>query len=253
MVAIVDRATTRDRTMVRTYSVVELTGLAGVGKTTLSQAMSRRSPSVSVAARPNIALPRDGAFFARNGLRLAPTYLCLYQSGVEWLTWRDMARMAILKGWHLALRPKAQATGSIVLLDHGPAFMLAQLYGFGPDCLRSQRAQAWWDEMYRQWAAVLDTVVWLDAPDQVLLERIHTREKQHTVKGKSEREASGFLTRYRAAYETVLSRLVAEDGGPRLLRIDTAQQSPEEAVEKMLREFGLPVDPAVSHGTRACS
>jgi cytidylate kinase len=253
MVAVVDRATTRGSTTVRAFSVVELTGLAGVGKTTLSRAMDRYSASVTVAAKPNTALLRDGAFFARNGLRLVPTYLRLYQSGVEWLTWRDMARMAILKGWHLTLRPKTQSTASIVVLDHGPAFMLAQLYGFGPDCLRTQRALAWWDGMYRQWAAVLDRVVWLDAPDQVLLERIHSREKQHAVKGKSEREASGFLTRYRAAYETVLSRLVADGGGPRLLRIDTGQQSPEEAVGKMLREFGLPVDPAVSQSAGSCS
>lgn len=219
--------------------VVELTGPAGAGKTTLSQAMGRRSPSVTVAAKPNAAFLRDGAFFVRNGLRLVPTYLRLYQIGVGWLTWRDIARMAILKGWHRTLRPKTQNAGSIVVLDHGPAFMLAQLHGFGPDCLRSQRARTWWDEMYRQWAAVLDAVVWLDAPDEVLLERIHTREKRHAVKGKLEREARDFLAQYRAAYETVLSRLVADGAGPRLLCINTGRQAPEEVVDRMLLEFSL--------------
>jgi hypothetical protein len=92
--------------------------------------------------------------------------------------------------------------------------------------------------MIRQWAAALDVIIRLDAPDSVLMERINARSKSHAVKGKPQQEMHRFLTRGRASMEAVIIRLAA-DGGPRVLCFDTGQEAPDLLAEKVLAALGL--------------
>jgi hypothetical protein len=146
--------------------------------------------------------------------------------------------MVILKGWHRVLR-QISKDGMIVILEHGPVFLLAQLREFGPECLRNQSAEQWWKTMYTQWAAALDMVVWLDTADTYLVERIRNRDKWHVVKGKTKPEVLEFLVHYRVAYEQIISMLTANRSGPRVLRFDTAQESLDGILDRLLAEFGL--------------
>lgn len=141
--------------------------------------------------------------------------------------------MVYLNAWSRVLRRTATSQDEVVLLDHGPVFKLATLNAFGPEWLRSQDLAYWWDGMCEQWANTLNMIIWLDASDTNLVERINTRSQRHAVKDKSEQEASVFLTRYRMAYEQILEKLLA-CGGPAMLQFDTAQLSIDQIIDEVL-------------------
>ena len=87
--------------------------------------------------------------------------------------------------------------------------------------------------MLKRWADIMYMVVWLDAPDVVLLERIYTRDRWHIIKEKSGKEAYEFLARYRKSYEQTITRLTSSRG-PIILRFDTHQKSVDQIAEKIL-------------------
>jgi thymidylate kinase len=234
--AIVSKAGNDNAHAGKSRLVVELAGPAGSGKTTLLQALSQRNRQIVIGAHPQGRQMRDLPFFIGNAILLVPTFLRLWQNGGR-LTGSEAARMIRLKGWHRFLG--RQATGRVVILDQGPVYTLATLRGFGPESLNSQGFQSWWDGMLRQWASILDMVIWLDAPDRVLAARINTRRKGHAVKGKSEQEALEFLEHYRTAYAEMLSALSTNSGGPRILVFDTSLESLDEIANGVLTACGL--------------
>jgi shikimate kinase len=238
MVTTVNETRTDNTIAKRPPLVVEFVGPAGAGKTTLSQAMSRRSKKILIGAPPDVRSVADIPFFARNALLLMPTLLRLYQNNSRWPTRREIAWMTILKGWHHVLGRQVSNDGTVIVLDQGPVFMLAKLHSFGPESLKSSSAEKWWSGTYNQWAATLDMVIWFDASDTLLLERIRARNCWHRVKEKSEQEAFKFLARYRRSYEQIISALTA-NGGPRILCFNTDQESLSQIVDKVLAAFDL--------------
>ena len=94
--------------------------------------------------------------------------------------------------------------------------------------------------MFKQWASTLNMVIWLDAPDPVLEQRINSRDQRHSVKGKTESEVVHFLARYRTSYEEILAKLKT-DGGPRLLQFDTSCTSIEQVAEEILSAINVSV------------
>lgn len=223
--------------MERAPLIVELIGPAGAGKSTLARALSRRSDKILIGVPPLVRRVGNIPFFVKNALLLVPTLLRLAQDGMT-LTGSELAEMMRLKGWHQSLRRQASDKNAIILLDHGPIFMLAQLCGFGPEGLRSQKARGWWDRMFKQWAAAIDMVIWLDAPDAILMERINSRNQTHMVKGKPEQDTYMFLTDWRTLYQETMTRLLA-NGDMTLLCYCTGQESPDRIADQILAKFEL--------------
>jgi hypothetical protein len=218
--------------------VVELVGPAGAGKTTLLQVLSQSDPKVLIGAHPQIRNIGHLPFFIWNALLLLPVFLRLFQNR-ERLTWPDIARVIRLKGWPRFLGRQMSNVGQVIILDQGPVYTLATLRGFGPEGLNSQGLERWWHGMLKQWASILDMIIWLDAPNTVLMTRINTRGKVHSVKGKSDQAAFEFLAQYRAAYEEVISMLSINASGPKVLRFDTAQVSLDEIANRVLATCNL--------------
>jgi thymidylate kinase len=212
--------------------IVEIIGPAGAGKTTLSRALSQHDEKIRLAADLELRKREHIPIFVSQAPFLLPVFL---RQGLHsrWFTWNEIKAMVYLRGWPRVLRQQATCGGTAILLDHGPVFKLAMLSAFGPDRLKSKDFEKWWNNMFKQWASTLDMVIWLDAPDTNLVERINTRSQRHAVKGKSEQEASEFLARYRTAYEQILAKLTANKG-PRSLQFDTSQASSEQIVDKVL-------------------
>jgi hypothetical protein len=228
-----------DNTIVgRPPRIVEIVGPAGTGKTELSRVLGRRSKRIVIGAPPDVRSVVALPFFIRNGLLLMPTILRLYQNNSRWPTRREIAWMIELRGWHRVLGQGVSNEGAVIVLDQGPVFLLSWLYEFGPESLKSQRSEKWWDSMIKQWAATLDMVIWLDAPNTVLVERINARNKAHRVKGRSEQETYRFLARWRTSFEQIVAKLTA-NCGLRVLRFDTEQESLDQIVDKVLATFGL--------------
>lgn len=227
--------------------VVELVGLAGAGKTTLSKALTQSNPQIT----SKLALPRgqmNRHLFAHT-LTFLPGHLrhCLQQ---RWFTREELRGLIYLTAWPEFLSRPSGRSQSIQLLDLGPIYRLAFLQEFGPPLTREPRFAHWCSETLRRWHTVLDLVIWLDAPNAVLLERINTREKDHLVKARSAAESEAFFSRYRAGFERVLAQLPAHNG-PAILRFDTSQNSVERIlaqVTTVLQQYQEQTGENASHG-----
>jgi deoxyadenosine/deoxycytidine kinase len=141
--------------------------------------------------------------------------------------------MAYLQAGLRLLRQKTLDDDKVIVLDHGPIYRLAFLREFGPAITTSPAYQRWWTDLLKQWIATIDMVIWLDAPDAVLLERIRARDSWHAVKGKSDREACEILRRYRAAFEQTFAEFLAARPVT-ALHYDTSRQSTEEIADETL-------------------
>ena len=87
------------------------------------------------------------------------------------------------------------------------------------------------------WSESMTLVVWLDAPDQLLLERIRTRNTGHPCERMSDAEGIDWLGRYRTAFDESLA--VFQQLHPRdLVRIDTSGMSPDEIATSVLERIG---------------
>jgi thymidylate kinase len=84
----------------------------------------------------------------------------------------------------------------------------------------------WWSATATTWSSLMDGVVRLDAPDDVLLERINGRPREHRVRNVEVAEATSFLSRYRSAYDAALD-LMTREGVP-VLNVDTSLHSPDD-------------------------
>lgn len=144
--------------------------------------------------------------------------------------------MVYLKAGLHVFRQEALNNDVVTVLDHGPIYRLATLREFGPELTTSQLYARWWANQFSQWAATLDMIIWLDAPNVILLDRIRGRDHWHVIKEKCEREAYEFLTRYRTAMDRLIARSVT-DHQVALLRFDTSQKSAEQIVDEVLVTF----------------
>jgi shikimate kinase len=217
--------------------IVEIIGPAGAGKTTLLRALCEQNKRILVGEDPGIKNFRHFPFFVRH----APLLFSAILRGSEnarTSSWNAAKRLTYLKGWHRVLkRPSAH---EVTLLDHGPIFHLATLYGFAPDQAQGRSRFHWWDTALRQWASTLDIVVWLDATDDILTERIRSREQRHVMKKAPTHEAIKYLSKYRSSFEQVVSELTANEG-INVLCFDTSHDAPKDILDQVLAAVnGIP-------------
>ena len=213
--------------------LVEMVGPAAAGKTTLIWELHKQSDSIC----SEIPLTMSGKvlFYTRNTLPWLAIYLQRYRHS-RWFSTSEIRSMVYLDAWFQALRRPQAQNEQFIILDHGPLFRLAFLREFGPEISKYQKYELWWNKMLEKWSGILDTIVWLDAPDEVLFERIQTRRQDHVVKGKTAEEVYRFLARYRKVFEEIITR-IAVDYHLTILQLDTTNDSPERLARELLTEF----------------
>ena len=216
--------------------IVEIIGPAGSGKTTLCRALSPCKKIFYIGNFPDVRKFSSAPFFIWNGLRISPALLGLPKHNSRKLTRREFAWLSILRGWPGILKRNLK-NNQITILDQGPVFLLTETSEFGPKYLRGQNANPLWQDLYSRWGNTLDLIVWLDAPDTHLMNRIRNRDKGHVVKNESDETTFEFLARYRKAYEQTISNLSANHSDLKILRFDTSKTSAEEIVCRLLFEF----------------
>lgn len=224
--------------------IVEIIGPAGAGKTTLCQMLSC-CEDIQLVNFPNVRNPASFPFFVNHGLQVLGSVLRTQPGSLQELHRRELAWLSILNGWPQRLHRESRKHNDLIVLDQGPIFLLSEMSLFGPHFLKTQDTKQLWRTWYRQWASVLDAVVWLDAPDECLWQRIRTREKDHLVKNQSDQGVFQFLKEYRRAYERTFSALSFHRGCFKVLRFDTSQHAPEEIAAEVFCEFDLQTVPSM--------
>ena len=219
--------------------IVEIVGPAGAGKTTVLSTLRQHDEQL----QPIFHLRRIKhlPFYAGYTLSLLPELLCQFYEGRRF-TLHELKWMVRLKVSNQILKPMALKDGSIIIVDQGPIYTLVRLAEHGSKRCEGQCFQRWWNEMLRECAATLDLVIWLDAPTEILMKRVHSRAKYHAVKKKSGREAKDLLAYHRRLYHKVIAELTAE-GSPKVRRYDTNQYALDQIVDKTLAVF----NPVLNH------
>lgn len=218
--------------------IAEIVGPAGAGKSSLCDVLVRNGSGIRLSNFPDVRRVTNAPFFVWYGLRLIPSLIDVTHNGDRWLSRREFAWLTILNGWCGVLQEELKNNNDIVLLDQGPIYLLTEASEFGPEYLHKKKpAIELMKDLYSRWANVLDLVIWLDATDADLAERIRSREKGHPVKDRSMQTTLEFLSCYRKAYERTILRLSANQPGLRILRFDTSQISVQEIADQLLSEF----------------
>lgn len=217
--------------------VVEIIGPAGVGKTTLCQTLLCRTEYARFDNFPDVRKAADAPFFILNGLQLIPTLFRLYRPNSRHLTRREFAWVSILNGWSVLLRKELNNGNKITVLDQGPIYLLAEMRLFGPEYLKQTTAERFWQDLYDYWSATLNMVIWLDAANDVLLDRIRTRQQEHIMKTRPAQEIYAFLNSYRTEYEFILSNLIAKKTGLKVFRFDTGRLQPQDIENQFWSEL----------------
>ena len=222
-----------DRVAEKSVYVVEIMGLAGTGKTTLANFLSQANQKIRVG----VNLPKISyiPFYLDTAYLLLPAYLTRNWNGRRFSR-GEIRAMVYLMAWLKGFERRKSDTGKINILDHGPIYRLAILREFGPETITSPRLSKWWCRMLNLWATTLDMVIWLDAPDAVLLERIRTRNRWHAIKDLPEHAGYGYLMRFRTAFERTISMLPTKVR-PTIFRLDTDQETVSRSANRILTAF----------------
>jgi thymidylate kinase len=181
--------------------IVELVGPAGAGKTTLAKGVTAMDATVR-SGLSLWGLPRRRLF--RSAMALLPTIVGATVNRTP-LRAGELAQMIRLGALRSVVEDEA-SQHRVIILDEGPVFALSWLDMFFSR--NGDRVPASWrSRVITEWATLLDVVVFIDASDLTLADRIRTRDKDHMVKDMPDDEIFGFATGFRRAFERAIDEL----------------------------------------------
>jgi hypothetical protein len=205
--------------------LVELVGPAGAGKSTVFQSLLARDQAI--LRRPSLRKMRYAAIVAVNVVGALATLIrhgALERHGRT----EQVLMMMYVQALPRILPGLGSTGGSTLVFDQGPLFLLTR------PSLTDERLATWRNGMFDTWAPLLDVVVFLDAPDELLRERINTRQKWHALKGAHGGSALDGLRTSRQVCERTIEAVAARPGGPAILRFDTGTRSADEIADAIL-------------------
>lgn len=205
--------------------LVEIAGVAGAGKSTLARLLCQQDAEYRLAEFIDARRREHLAYIAHGIPRVLPI-LAANLGPRPRLDRRQIKLLVYATEWHRLLSRKPLYRRGVTLLDQGPIYALVRLKALGARVTTGAAFDRWWDEMIDSWSDRLGAIVWLDADDQVLWDRINGRDQRHATKGGSPEVGLRFITRYRLAFQQVLDRLGTR--GPQIMRFDTGRASSEE-------------------------
>jgi thymidylate kinase len=209
--------------------LVELVGVAGAGKSTLCRVLHRRNPAV----RPGFQiwhLPHS--WLLVHSLLSMPTLLRCWGS-CRWPYWEEATHIIRLRALRQFLRRESPKGYDVLALEEGAVYILAWLHAFGHAGVESSCMESWWRAALERWSARLDYIIWLDAPDALLAERIRSRSGQHPCAGWADPLLFEFFGRWRTGYQRAIAELTANQG-PKVIAFATDQESVEQLAAKIL-------------------
>ena len=217
------------KSSVNDMTLVEIVGVAGSGKSSVISALDETTyisaPFISARDPRHLmlvarAIPELSRLLVRN-LTRTPR-----------MTWADFKLMAYIASWRTFLRNRQEYSGRPVVFDQGPLYALARLEAKGLGVASTPAFRRWWETKISMWADEMSLVVWLDATDAQLFNRINERSQDHIIKGSPFPEAVQFLDHYRSVFAEVIGR-VEQSRNVKVVHVDTSEMKPDEVVARI--------------------
>ena len=205
---------------------IEIAGVAGAGKSTLLERLAALGDDWLVADSLHARRPAHLPYLAAGLPAVLPLAAAAARRSAP-PTWQDVKEAVYVSVWYRDLAAHADADGRTVLLDQGPIFALARLRWQPSPLTLAPGFRDWWQRAIERWAGELDGVVWLDAPDAVLVNRINGRARNHLVQSRPRPEALVFLDASRSALAAVIDAVRAI--GVPVLSVDTEASTSHQA------------------------
>ena len=211
--------------------VIELVGPAGVGKSAVAAELTR----LGVVRSGVWNLPRH--LLARSAVASFAELATMWRDGGRTSAVKQVIRLGALEQRvaQLAARP-----AQTVVLDEGPVFALAWFRVFAKQGLGNGRLTDWRRRTTVRWAEALGAVVWLDAPDPVLLRRLRHRGKPRDVfQTMTDAEILDLQAAYRAAFAAVIPTVTGATGA-RLVSLDAEHAPADRLAREVIAFAGAP-------------
>jgi thymidylate kinase len=199
-------------------SIHELVGLAGSGKSTSKNTLTKNFSHATYALQ-NKRIPVS---LISNFLKYTKVYLKTKNSRLV----KNYLKTDIFLN---DLKRGTLPSTSLYIFDQGPLFYLSRLIVEVPSL------EKLFINDLLQILPYYQSVIFLDAPLDVLYERINGRDQEHRVKGLPIEEQKQLLERFEKVYSNV-ARL-SEEKGVKLHRINTGTDSIERVEEKLNEIF----------------
>jgi hypothetical protein len=151
----------------------------------------------------------------------------------------DLKQVIRLAAFYRRLKSEGMANcsaRSALFLDEGVVFALAKLRADkrASKSLTASGPMAKWEKnALDKWSKMLNAIVWLDAPDDLLIKRIRSRAKKHRMKDRPDNEIHEFLKRYRTSYKEIIDELKTRSDEINILKFRTDEAS----LDRMARDI----------------
>lgn len=218
--------------------VVEIVGVAGAGKSTLTKAICGLDGSF----RLDEPLQMRKAGHLPSVVWALPRLFPLFGQWIRarrFPSWADFKLVVYLMVWAQRMRRQPEYVRRATVLDHGPVFALARLGHLVRPIPGTEPTSRWWSATVLTWASALDAIIWLDAPNAVLWERVNQRSQDHEIKGGSMRAGTDFFDRFRANYDDVVAAIAGSKDGPIVMRYDTSRAAVAEIATDALSRLPI--------------
>lgn len=232
-------------------TVFEIYGLPGAGKTTVATVLTQQFSNLTV--NPRLTMWQKTMLRSWLGMRLLPQQpglgLFRTKSSLEGFVstilhrWHASVQIQLLQQMVASRRPTRE---DILLFDQGPVFYQTMLLSTYCDFEPNRKLREWIQKSVEDWAPHLGCLIWLDAPNRRLLERVHQREKPHGLRSMESTAANRFLDRLRSAYEELLSRYQKQ--GVSTYRICTESFSDTKVLTEVSRVLNRSAPPSQASG-----
>jgi len=166
--------------------IIEICGVAGSGKSTLYRSLRDELMNDGVALY-------DHQFPVHRKLRQLPLGMWRLAPILPWIRidksfWDRFKLLLYLEMLVNELSGRKDQNSGLIVFDQGPIFVHAALMAREVVSVNDLHVRSWLFSNFRRFANVIDGLIWLDAPNAILLERVATRSTYHVLSTFSKEE-----------------------------------------------------------------